>query len=1147
MQKSLRFIVCFAALLLASFAMQAQAPQKFSYQAVVRNASNALVRNTPVGVRISIFQYTAGGTLKFQETHTPTTNDNGLFTIEIGNGTPGSGNIAIIDWGDGPYFLRCEVDPAGGTSYTLTADQQLLAVPYALHCNEYQDLADIVAKGNHAGMKQLKDVKDPTQAQDAVTKHYLDSVVAIVSALAGARVKDTAASACVSFTWPRTGRTYNTSGIYFDTIKNACGAGCDTVVAMRLTIVDGPAVTLGEITSNVGTSSCAGAEAALTAHVTASNGTLSYLWTRDAGAALQSNNTVAVATEALTAGSNTYTVTVTASVDGCGTADASKNITITASAASAVALNDINSSNGATICIGASTGLSVSPSSNTGTVSYVWSVSPATGGLSATSGDAVTATPTATGDHTYTVVATAHQDGCVDATDTKQITIGVEAQPAVSLGNLTSTNGNTFCVGNTSTTLSLGAGSSEGTVAYAWSATNSATAGLTDANETSRTVEPTAANTYVYTVTATASKAYGGCDNAVDSKSYTVTVNAAPELVLGNIKSNGTAATVDVLNTTSHTLTAVINTPDPLPGSGISYQWYKNGGTMAGQTNSTLDITTAGVYKVRVTYNNGTCSTYQEKEITICETPPTPVIELTAGSATMCAGSSATLAVTAATYNGAYTYTWSPSTGLNTTTGQNVTASPTSTTNYTVTATNSASGCDSYTATSDAYSITVETYSPSVTATASSTSVDAGDNVTLTATPSLDGGTQDAIAWSIISGSGGSLSSTSDNPTTFSASPASSTTYTIQATLTASKGACIGKTATNTVDVTVSPACPSFTGGITSLTASPSSISTSGTSTISGVGSNGSYYSYYDGSMSVVSSNSGYATLSRSTSSQYTFSATQAGTYTIRWTTTFKYNGGCDVIRTRDVDVTVTACSVTLTAINITRTGRASGGECANIPFALTCTPTYTPANATVTYQWKRGGPSSSQPSDYGYSNISSTYALSGATSKICYVRESNGSSTGQTFWYDCEVTVTSGGCSITKTKKQLTSTGLNVGIYSNGGSGTTYTNSTASNQSLSRSGTTLTFGSKTASSTYGYVVWFVVPNDAANSNPAGLFWKTFTASNTSKGSGTATVPSSGGKVYYFNSKSNNTGTSCPTSSGTHQATSIVTTPKTYN
>ncbi len=479
---------------------------------------------------------------------------------------------------------------------------------------------------------------------------------------------------------------------------------------------------------------------------------------------------------------------------------------------------------------------------------------------------------------------------------------------------------------------------------------------------------------------------------------------------------------------------------------------------------------------------------------------------------------------------------------MSTTTGQTVTASPTATTNYTVTATNSASGCDSYTATSDAYSITVETYSPSITATASSTSVDAGDNVTLTATPSLDGGTQDAIAWSIISGSGGSLSSTSDNPTTFSASPASSTTYTIQATLTASKGACIGKTATNTVDVTVSPACPSFTGGITSLTASPSSISTSGTSTISGVGSNGSYYSYYDGSMSVVSSNSGYATLSRSTSSQYTFSATQAGTYTIRWTTTFKYNGGCDVIRTRDVDVTVTACSVTLTAINISKVGK-SGGECANIPFAITCEPTYTPADATVTYQWKRGGPGTSQPTDYGYSNITSTYAKSGATSKTCYVVETNGSSSGQTYWYDCQVTVTKGGCSVTKTQKQLTTLGLNVGIYSNGSTGSTYTNASSSNQSLSRSNTTLTFGSKTGSSTYTKVLWFVVPNDAQNSNPSGLLWRSFAASTSTKGSGSVTVPASGGTVYFYNSKSTNA--TCPTSSGSYQGTNITT--KTYN
>ena len=811
MQKSLRFIVCFAALLLTSFAMQAQAPQKFSYQAVVRNASNALVRNTPVGVRISIFQYTAGGTLKFQETHTPTTNDNGLFTVEIGGGTPGSGNIAIIDWGDGPYFLRSEVDFNNDATYDLTADQQLLAVPYALHCNEYQDLADIVTKGNHAGMKQLKDVQDPTQPQDAVTKHYLDSVVAIVSALSGARVKDTAATKCVSFLWPRNGRTYTSSGLYLDTIENACGAGCDTVVALRLTIVDGPAVTLGEISSSLGTSTCAGSPATLTANVTASTGVLSYAWTRTAGATLTADNTASVTTNNLESGSNTYSVTVTATVAGCGTTNASKNITISGTTASAVTLNDIAGTSA--ICLGGNTTLTASPSASTGTVSYAWSASPSgTAGMSATTGAAITATPTATGTHRYTVTATAHQDGCADANDSKWIDVSVEAAPAVALGTLTSSGGTSICVGQ-STNLALSAVTSEGNVSYVWTASPSEHSGLTTANaDHIDGVTPDAAGTYTYTVTATASKV--GCSDANDSKSVTVSVNALPTLVLGNIKSNDVSQTIDGLTTPTHTLAANVTTPTPLPGSGISYQWYKNGSPLDGQTNSTLAITTGGVYKVRVTYNNGTCSTYQEKEITICETPTKPEIELTSGSATICSGNSASLKVSDATYNGAYAYTWKRGSDSLTTTaagGDQSSISANAAGSYTVRAKNTTPGCTTYDRTSDGFTITVETPAVSLNnikangAANTSFNIDKDESLTLAANvASHTGGL--TYKWSTVS-AGGTDAGTDVSSITPSTATAGTTTYHLRVIATTASGC--KDTADKSISVTVvdAPSC----------------------------------------------------------------------------------------------------------------------------------------------------------------------------------------------------------------------------------------------------------------------------------------------------------------------------------------------------
>jgi len=107
----------------------AQSPNKMSYQAVIRNSSDALVTNTQIGLEVNIRQGTTSGTVVYTETQTPTTNANGLVSIEIGGGS----GFNTIDWANGPYFIETKTDPAGGTNYTITGTSQLLSVPYALY------------------------------------------------------------------------------------------------------------------------------------------------------------------------------------------------------------------------------------------------------------------------------------------------------------------------------------------------------------------------------------------------------------------------------------------------------------------------------------------------------------------------------------------------------------------------------------------------------------------------------------------------------------------------------------------------------------------------------------------------------------------------------------------------------------------------------------------------------------------------------------------------------------------------------------------------------------------------------------------------------------------------------------------------------
>ena len=126
----------FTLLALAAFTLPllAQSPDLMSYQAVLRNAENNLITNQAVAVQISILQGTPNGTAVFTEVHTLNTNANGLISLVIGDGT--GDDLSTVDWSGGPFFIKTETDPAGGSNYTISSTTQLLSVPYAKYADE---------------------------------------------------------------------------------------------------------------------------------------------------------------------------------------------------------------------------------------------------------------------------------------------------------------------------------------------------------------------------------------------------------------------------------------------------------------------------------------------------------------------------------------------------------------------------------------------------------------------------------------------------------------------------------------------------------------------------------------------------------------------------------------------------------------------------------------------------------------------------------------------------------------------------------------------------------------------------------------------------------------------------------------------------
>ncbi|MBI4945225.1 MAG: hypothetical protein HY840_02355 [Bacteroidetes bacterium] len=132
------FLLTYFLLLLPAAAFS-QSPQLINYQAVARNTGGQLIANQNISVRISILSGSPTGTAEYSETHAVTTNQFGIFNIQIGGGTLVSGSFAAISWSVALHFVKVEADETGGTNYQLMGTSQLISVPYSLYAEKSGD------------------------------------------------------------------------------------------------------------------------------------------------------------------------------------------------------------------------------------------------------------------------------------------------------------------------------------------------------------------------------------------------------------------------------------------------------------------------------------------------------------------------------------------------------------------------------------------------------------------------------------------------------------------------------------------------------------------------------------------------------------------------------------------------------------------------------------------------------------------------------------------------------------------------------------------------------------------------------------------------------------------------------------------------
>ena len=121
--------VILACLLLFSVTILAQS-NFINYKALIKDAGGAVVASTVVTVQFTVLEGTPGASV-YQETHTPTTDANGIVILNIGEGTPVTGTFSTIDWSSNNHFLNVQIDTGGGLQDMGTTPFN--AVPYALH------------------------------------------------------------------------------------------------------------------------------------------------------------------------------------------------------------------------------------------------------------------------------------------------------------------------------------------------------------------------------------------------------------------------------------------------------------------------------------------------------------------------------------------------------------------------------------------------------------------------------------------------------------------------------------------------------------------------------------------------------------------------------------------------------------------------------------------------------------------------------------------------------------------------------------------------------------------------------------------------------------------------------------------------------
>jgi trimeric autotransporter adhesin len=122
--------------LLLTTTTYAQAPKKFNYQGIARDEKGTPIGKQNMSLKIAVLPTADATVAEYEETQNVTTNEFGLYTLQIGSGTPIAGDMKLVKWETGNKYIKVSIDPKGGTDYKDMGTNQLLSVPYAIYADK---------------------------------------------------------------------------------------------------------------------------------------------------------------------------------------------------------------------------------------------------------------------------------------------------------------------------------------------------------------------------------------------------------------------------------------------------------------------------------------------------------------------------------------------------------------------------------------------------------------------------------------------------------------------------------------------------------------------------------------------------------------------------------------------------------------------------------------------------------------------------------------------------------------------------------------------------------------------------------------------------------------------------------------------------